>query len=175
MVRVLRKPLWTKIQFPKLWWTVRAMLIALSLTNRQNKDWQSKSTFVTLITAHLFQMGFHPLKRHSWALTTLCGAAINTPRFQGEIWCNRNILTRANCCCIMSFSSACLNVFSSQVDLGSGISCWVWTVMWCMNTAKQTVTGSFTMYNAIQNEQFTLSNNSNMQEKHEKMARLVSL
>lgn len=170
MVRVLWKPLWTRIQFQKLWWTVRAMLIALSPTDRQNKDWQSQSTFVTLIslvTAHLFQMGFHPLKRHSWALTTLCGAAINTLRVQDEIWCNRNVLTHENCCCIILFSPTCLNLFCSQVHLGSGISCWVWMMMWCMNTAKQTVMGYFTTCNAVQNEQFTLSNNSNMQGKHE--------
>lgn len=85
-----------KIQFPELWWTVRAMLIALSPTDRQNKGWQSKSTFVTLIspvTAHLFQMGFLPLKCHSWVLTVLCGAAINTATARDEIWCNRSVLS----------------------------------------------------------------------------------
>lgn len=138
MVGVLWKPLRTRIQFQKLWWTVRAMLIAPSPTKRQNKGWQSKSSFVTLISpviARLSQMGWGVT-----ALTALCGAAINTLRVRDEIWCHRNVWKIA----AASFCSTptCLDVFSRYI-LHPGLS-------WCMNAAKQTVKGSFTTCNAVQ-------------------------
>lgn len=50
MAGVSWKPLRTRNQFQQLWWPVRAMLIARSPTDTQNKGWQSKSSFVTLIS-----------------------------------------------------------------------------------------------------------------------------